>query len=529
MTSKYSMKKYMRGALILTIAAIIVKLLSAIYRVPFQNLVGDKGFYVYQQVYPFVAFFIIWTGSGLSVAISKMVAQSSMVEEKTRIRNTALTFLSICALLFFCVLYFGSDYFAEIMGDKYLSPLLQTGAFVILFMPVIAVLKGFLQGEGNMTTVATSQVFEQSLRISMILIGSFIMMKTTGSIYDAGQMAILGTVIGEVGCLVMLMLYYLRRKNIENYRIITPLLDKEIIKNLIFYSVTVSMSGLLLICYQLIDSFTIYSILTSQGLHASDAMSIKGIYDRGQLFVQLGLVIASSLAMAIVPLVAFKSAKEKGTEMPFVQLTYKVTLIFGVAAGVGLVIVMPYVNVMLFETDALSSVVSLYVLQIIPISLVLTLTAILQGYSKVFIPFLLLISSIGIKLIGNYVLIPRYEVLGAAMASLAASIIVATYLIWYLRLFNKKSFAPIKFYGQLIIATVSMVLVVYSVQWMSHVIIGQDFSRGLTVLWTFIYILFGATVFLFIIVKYQMLSVREWFLIPFGRRMAAFQLWLHQK
>ncbi len=48
---KSQLKRTMEGAFILTIASFI-KILSAVYRVPFQNLVGDRGFYVYQQVYP---------------------------------------------------------------------------------------------------------------------------------------------------------------------------------------------------------------------------------------------------------------------------------------------------------------------------------------------------------------------------------------------------------------------------------------------------------------------------------------------
>ncbi len=46
------MQRMMQGAVVLTIASFIAKVLSAFYRVPFQNFVGDEGFYVYQQVYP---------------------------------------------------------------------------------------------------------------------------------------------------------------------------------------------------------------------------------------------------------------------------------------------------------------------------------------------------------------------------------------------------------------------------------------------------------------------------------------------
>ena len=41
---KSQLKRTMEGAFILTIASFIAKVLSAVYRVPFQNLVGDEGF-----------------------------------------------------------------------------------------------------------------------------------------------------------------------------------------------------------------------------------------------------------------------------------------------------------------------------------------------------------------------------------------------------------------------------------------------------------------------------------------------------
>ena len=40
------------GVVILTLALIIVKILSAIYRIPYQNVLGDDGLYAYQQIYP---------------------------------------------------------------------------------------------------------------------------------------------------------------------------------------------------------------------------------------------------------------------------------------------------------------------------------------------------------------------------------------------------------------------------------------------------------------------------------------------
>lgn len=58
------MKQLLKGAFILTFAAFLSKILSVVYRVPFQNFVGDLAFYVYQQAYPFygVAMTLALTG-----------------------------------------------------------------------------------------------------------------------------------------------------------------------------------------------------------------------------------------------------------------------------------------------------------------------------------------------------------------------------------------------------------------------------------------------------------------------------------
>lgn len=83
-------------------------------------------------------------------------------------------------------------------------------------------------------------------------------------------------------------------------------------KEVTLLSLSVSMSSLLLLGYQLVDSFTIYSLLIDSGMDQTIAKETKGIYDRGQPLVQLGIVIASSLSLAIVPLVAHMSKNGKG-------------------------------------------------------------------------------------------------------------------------------------------------------------------------------------------------------------------------
>ena len=538
MSERFDMKSYMKGAALLTIAAFIVKVLSAVYRVPFQNLVGDEGFYIYQQVYPFIAIFVVWTSGGFAVAISKMLADTDLLKEqeireqqRNAILRTVFSYLMVLALLFFVVLFGGADLFAQMMGDAKLAPLLQTGAFIVLVMPALAVLKGSFQSRGIMEPIAYAQVIEQAARVGVILAGTLIVMTTTKSLYGAGRMAISGTVVGEIIGFLYLVYAYKKRFGlfIGKEKKQSPRLP--IIREVTLLSLSVSMSSLLLLGYQLVDSFTVYSLLIESGMDETVAKGMKGIYDRGQPLVQLGIVIASALSLAIVPLVAHKSKKNSGRNaVPFIQLTYRTSVLFGWAASLGLVLVMPYINAMLFKTDMLSEVLMLYVLQIVPLSIILTFTAILQGYGKLKMPALFLLTGFMVKISINVLTIGSYGVVGAAIANNVGLLMTALALIYYFKKMITIQLAPASFYKKVAIASLSMTVVVIAWLQVVPVLLSSFLSaRIVAVLAGLSAVAIGAFVMITVIAKMRVLAEKEWYLLPFGRRMAIFQLWLNRK
>ncbi|WP_445478975.1 putative polysaccharide biosynthesis protein [Lysinibacillus irui] len=538
MSQRLGMKSYMKGAALLTVAALIVKVLSAIYRVPFQNLVGDEGFYIYQQVYPVISIFVVWTSSGFAVAISKMLADNDCIAdtvERQKRRNTIMRvvfrYLTILSLLFFAILFGGAEIIAQWMGDVQLAPLIRTGSLVVLVMPALAIMKGGFQSRGIMEPIAYAQVLEQTIRVTVILVGTFIIMTTTKSLYDAGKMAVIGTVIGEVTALLLLAYIFYKRFGFRNKQHLHQVKSISIIKEVTWLSLSVSMSGLLLLGYQLVDSFTIYTSLIDNGMAPTLAKETKGIYDRGQPLVQLGVVIASSLSLAIVPLVAHLSKKQEGrSAVPFIQLTYKASILFGWSASLGLMLVMPYINEMLFKTNTLSEVLIVYVFQIVPLSIILTFTAILQGYGKLKKPALFLIIGFLLKIILNVRLIGWLGVLGAAVANDIGLLVTALLLIVYLKGLTGIQFASGDFYKKVGVASLSMAAVVLvwlqiASAFLSHLMS----SRLMAVVAGLTAVFFGAFAMLTIIAKKRVLVEKEWYLLPFGRRMAVYQLWLNSK
>ncbi|EON74650.1 putative polysaccharide biosynthesis protein [Lysinibacillus sphaericus] len=538
MSERFGMKSYMKGAALLTIAALIVKVLSAIYRVPFQNIVGDEGFYIYQQVYPVISIFVVWTSSGFAVAISKMLADNDCIidpiertQKRSGIMHIVFRYLTLLSFVFFSVLFVGADMLADLMGDAKLAPLLRTGSFIVFVMPALAILKGGFQSRGIMEPIAYAQVLEQTVRVCVILAGTFIVMTTTKSLYGAGQMAITGTVIGEFFGFLLLAFIFKKRFGPSVGKQRQRLASLPVLKEVTLLSLSVSMSSLLLLGYQLVDSFTIYSLLIDSGMDQTVAKETKGIYDRGQPLVQLGIVIASSLSLAIVPLVAHMSKKREGrSAIPFIQLTYKSSVLFGWAASLGLLLVMPYINAMLFKTDTLSDVLMLYVLQIVPLSIILTFTAILQGYGKLKKPALFLFAGFIMKILLNVLTIGSLGVLGAAIANNVGLLFSALALVFYLKKITGIALAPADFYKKVSVASLSMTVVV--VLWLQIVptFLSRFFSARLVAMVAGLSaVSIGAFVMITIIAKLRVFVEKEWYLLPFGRRMAVYQLWLNRK
>ncbi|WP_256025916.1 oligosaccharide flippase family protein, partial [Staphylococcus aureus] len=69
-------KEAFNGVVVLTAALIVIKILSAVYRIPYQTILGDTGLYDYQQVYPIVALGMILSMNAIPSEITQNIGKS---------------------------------------------------------------------------------------------------------------------------------------------------------------------------------------------------------------------------------------------------------------------------------------------------------------------------------------------------------------------------------------------------------------------------------------------------------------------
>ena len=69
-------QNFMKGAVILIAANIIVKLIGAAFKIPLTYLLNEEGMALFSTSYTMYTFLFIVATAGLPVAISRMISQS---------------------------------------------------------------------------------------------------------------------------------------------------------------------------------------------------------------------------------------------------------------------------------------------------------------------------------------------------------------------------------------------------------------------------------------------------------------------
>lgn len=433
-------QSFMKGAAILGVAALFTKLLGAVYRIPYQNITGNEGMFVYQQVYPLYSTLLILATAGFPIAISKLVSERLAQGDAAgarRIFQVTAAWLSITGCLFFLLLFSAAPVIAAWMGSREMLTLpIRAVSFALLVVPLMSVIRGYFQGHQNMTPTAFSQVVEQSVRVATILLLAWWLMSTGVGVVYAGAGAVFGAFTGSVAGLAVLLFYWGRNRRMEKRlaaesaaaipqgRVESPW---SIFKSLMVLSIPISVGALVLPLLSLVDSFTVANLLERAGFTTVEAIDSKGVYDRGQPLIQFASFFATALSLSIVPAVA--EAQVRGDEQRVrdrSSLAMRLTLLIGLPASLGLALVAGPTNVMLYKDDAGTAALAILAFTALFSTLGMTSSGILQGVGQVRLPARNLLIGVGIKLGLNLLLIPLWDIRGAAVATVTGYAVAAT-------------------------------------------------------------------------------------------------------
>ncbi|WP_173918008.1 oligosaccharide flippase family protein [Halobacillus sp. Marseille-Q1614] len=441
--------RLVKGAFLLTLSGLAGKILSAGYRIPLQNIAGDVGFYIYQQVYPILGMALILSLYGFPVAISRLV--SDLHEEGMKLSIQAFYIpifswvLAICGIIFLTG-FTQAEQIAQIMGDEQLVPSLRGAFCVFLFIPFTSVLRGVFQGKGIMEPTAVSQVTEQTVRV-IVIIATALYASRTGELYDIGVGGAWSSILGTLAAAIVLWVLWLRQEKppfAESHKS-----KVSYVRPILFYGLFISLNYMLLLFFQFVDSLSLVSYLERAGFRVEEARVAKGVFDRGQPLIQLGTVLASSLALALVPSVTRKRLQKDPLQVQkYIFGAVKYSLLVAAGAAAGLIVLFPAVNSLLFQDTAGTDSLRILMVVIIFSSLAITLSSVLQGLGFTGHTAFVILLAVFMKAGLNISLIPLFKESGAAIGSIgAAAFVTGAYLLLLNRDFPLKHWSRLPWKG----------------------------------------------------------------------------------
>lgn len=419
-----------KNAAMLTLLMLVKKLLSIVYKIPYQNVTGDAGFYVFQQVYSFIAILLILTGFALPTVIGSLLNENNY---STTIKDKLKRKMWIFALVVFIILFLGNRQIALIMGDILLAPVIRIVGIHFLFLPPIAYMRGVLQSRPDtIKKFGYSVVVEQIGRVVAVLVVLSLFEDYNHSYYQIAELAFIFSLISSV---ITIMHLYLM-KPVDNAQ--SFLIPRE---RLQFFRRTMYLllgSGILVV-FGLIDSFLVFNVLVATETQM-EAMVLRGVLERGLPLVQAGTFFVGSL----VSFTMSQFEKCENDKQKRIAFSTGLFYILGLAipATLGLMMVIPHLNIALFMDEAGNFTLQIMMIQIVLYSVVVLLTATLSREKKQSFVLSSLLIGILIKLIITVPLVQQFSINGAAISSIASLLVMCLImLIGSKYLFTSKLFA----------------------------------------------------------------------------------------
>ncbi|MBQ9766170.1 MAG: polysaccharide biosynthesis protein [Lachnospiraceae bacterium] len=308
---------------ILAVAAILVRIIGLIYRIPMRNIIGDEGMGYYSYAYEPYSVMLMLSYHGIPAAVSKLVAANKALGKYRTVKKIFWSALSI-TITIGCItgsiMFFGAGFLSsEIIGipmAKWAMMVLGPTLFVLSMM---GVLRGFFQGLGTTIPTAISQIFEQIVNAVVSIIAALHLFNY-GAMYDSvvgteshaeaygAAGGTMGTFLGATVALLFLFFVFklysrqlakLVRK--DRGGLATESMPK-IMGLIAATAVPLIFNSILFNCNTTVESIVFNKLMIKDGMVKDEISTLWGVFTgQYKVLVTVPISVATALAVSIIP------------------------------------------------------------------------------------------------------------------------------------------------------------------------------------------------------------------------------------
>jgi len=312
------MKKnsFIQGTIIASIAIIFVKILGALYVIPFYDIIGEQGGALYSYAYNIYNLFLTISITGFPIAISKLVSEYNekrMYKAKEKVYKISKVIIGIISIISFLVVFiFAKDIGKIFIGDLEGGNNISDIAYVIriisvslLVIPFLSITRGYLQGHKFIKESTNSQIIEQVVRIIIVLAGSYLAINVFNKTIPVGVgYALLGSFFGGLFGLIYLNTKINHNKDKfntekENKKEVET---KEIVKKFITYAIPSIIIAIASSIYDTVDQILVLRGANMLGFSLYDSEIIASIISTwGVKICMLITAVGTAISINVIP------------------------------------------------------------------------------------------------------------------------------------------------------------------------------------------------------------------------------------
>lgn len=468
-------ESFVRGAMIVTLAGLVSRLLGAFYKPivtrlfsPFDGRQGDLGVGLIQSVYPVYGIVLAVSAYGINVAISRLVAErvaTGREEEVPRVFRISLALMAGLGLVLSIAMYLAAPALARAVGAPEATMGFMAIAPAILFVSVMAAFRGLFQGLQVMTPYALSQVYEQIVRILTGILLIYLLTQSKETVHLGAAGYNFGAVTGALIGLAYLAWVYLRQRgNLLHGGIraaaaaeVSPVTAAPgnfggpqatvgagvpvdavgvkstwgIVRSILRLSVPISVIAAVQQLVQFADSLLVINRLTGFGVAADTAKAFLGQIGNSYAITYLPPILTNALYVSLVPAITESLARgNRDQARARSTVALRLTMLFGLPATAGIWLFAHEIY-MLFGGGGGPVLRSLSLLTLF-MMLQQTTSGILQGSGDIATPVRNFLTGLMVKVALNYwwIGLPALGIHGAAYASVTAFAVAAALNMW---------------------------------------------------------------------------------------------------
>ena len=524
-------QNFLHGAVILTVALIVVKILGAVYKIPLGNILGDDGYGYFLAAYTVYNVFYTVSTAGVPVALSRLIAASEANERTMQIRRyfrVALITFFVVGVICSLVMFVFPNELATMIHHPRSAQSIWALAPSVLLCCMLAVYRGYFQGRSNMFPTAVSQVLEVLFKVIFGLALVVVFRNMGRSLPLQSAAAISGVTVGSLAALLYLIVH--KRRNYGD----TPLPAQQAdvpdsyintLKALLIVAIPISIGASVQSVINLIDTWQMGLLQSGAGLSQPVADVLYGVYGKAQTLYNLPATIISSLSVSVVPAVAaqlalknFRSAKKTS------ETALRITAVLALPMAVGLCVLSTPIMKVIYWSAAEQGGQLLMILGAASffLCMVTVMTGILQAAGKERLPVIAAVIGGIVKIGVNWMLISRPEVniFGAAIGTVCCFFVI--YLLDFL--FMKQCFGEYPHLGKILIrpliSTAVMGLSAFGVYQLCRLILGTDPGRMLMMVYLAASIGVAVIVYLVMVIVTRSVTEEDMKLVPGGEKIA---------